>query len=194
MAANALAHFNPSRGPVVVPLWRLSEEMGRLFDETFRNFGGMALPLLTGSLASVPSVDVDETEQELCISAELPGVQASDLDVRLDGDMLTISGEKRNNRDSRDDNGMHMSERSYGRFSRSMQLPFTPTSEAEITAEFRDGVLTLHVPREVQARQTRRIEIRQGDDASSGQKTDEASDENASGSQSGRAKASSRRA
>ncbi len=163
MASSALSRYAPSRGLSATPLWRLHEEMGRLFDETFRSFGELGLPMATAGLSSMPRIDVQETEHELRISAELPGVQAADLDVRLNGDVLTISGEKRSSRDDVDDSGMHLSERSYGRFSRSMQLPFTPKSESDIKADFKDGVLTLHVPKQADARQTRRIPISQGD-------------------------------
>lgn len=161
--ASSLSHNIPPRGLVATPLWRLHEEMGRLFDETFRSFGSLGLPSVAASLPTMPRIDVQETEQELCISAELPGVQTADLDVRLNGDVLAISGEKRNSRDEVDDSGMHVSERSYGRFSRSVQLPFAPKSEADVSAEFKDGVLSLRIPRQADARQTRRIQIRQGD-------------------------------
>lgn len=163
MASSALSHYAPSRGLASTPLWRLQEEMGRLFDETFRSFGSLGLPPMAGNLPSMPRIDVQETEHELRISAELPGVQAADLDVRLNDDVLTISGEKRSSRDDVDDSGMHVSERSYGRFSRSMQLPFAPKSEADIKADFKDGVLTLHMPKQANARQSRRIPISQGD-------------------------------
>jgi HSP20 family protein len=163
MASSALTHHYPSRLLAAGPLWRLHEEMDRLFDDVFQGYGGLGMPAPAGSLATMPRVDVHETENELSISAELPGMQAADLDLRLDGDVLTISGEKKSERDEKDDKGVHLRERSYGRFSRSMQLPFAPKSESEIKADFKDGVLTLHVPKQGEAQQSRRIQIGSGD-------------------------------
>ena len=73
----------------------------------------------------------------------MPGVDRADLDVRLDGDVLTISGEKRSRRDDKQHNA-HLSERSYGRFQRSVHLPFRPEAN-DVQAEFEGGVLKLHV-------------------------------------------------
>ena len=75
------------------------------------------------------------------MEADLPGVKPSDVDVRLDGDMLTISGEKRMESERKEEDYQVM-ERSYGRFRRSIQLPFAPDPE-QVRAECQDGVLTV---------------------------------------------------
>jgi len=72
------------------PLLELHREMDRLFDDVMSGSGGFAVGTPTAAL-SMPRIDVQEGEREVCISAELPGVKPSEVDVRVDGDMLTIS-------------------------------------------------------------------------------------------------------
>jgi len=109
----------------------------------------------------MPSMDLREKDNELCICAELPGVDPSEVDVRLDGDMLTIRGEKKAEADD-DKQNYHVMERSFGQFQRSIQLPFQPDPE-QVRAEFRHGVLTVHVPKQPQAANSRRIEVHTSD-------------------------------
>jgi HSP20 family protein len=139
------------------PLLDLHREMDRLFDSFF---GGLGTPSAGsgGGLMAMPRLDVRESEQELCISAELPGVKPQEVDLRVEGDMLTISGEKKSEVDQNREN-FHVAERSYGRFRRSVQLPFAPDPE-QVRAEFQHGVLTVHVPRQGQQERSRRIEVR----------------------------------
>jgi HSP20 family protein len=88
-------------------------------------------------------------------------MQAQDLDVRVDGDVLTISGERKSeqNRNERD---YHVMERSRGRFQRSIQLPFSPNPD-EVRAEVRHGVLEVRIPKHAAQERSRRIQVR-GDD------------------------------
>src|SRR6185369_10943208 len=85
-------------------------------------------------------------------------MQAQDLDVRVDGDVLTISGERKSeqNRNERD---YHVMERSHGRFQRSIQLPFTPDPD-EVRAEVRHGVLEIRIPKRAAQERSRRIQVR----------------------------------
>lgn len=144
------------------PLTELHREMNRLFDTVFS--GGPAGALMGSPVGSgqnymqPPRLDVREDERELCICVDVPGVQASDVDVRLDGDLLTISGEKKNEVNQQQ-GGYHLMERGYGRFQRSVQLPFAPDPE-QVQAECENGVLTIHLPKEGQVERSRRIEVK----------------------------------
>jgi len=146
------------------PLLDLHREMNRLFDDVF-SFGGGGGGDWGGSTAaayaSAPRLDIHESDQELTVEAELPGVDRADLDVRLDGDLLTISGEKRSRRDDKQHNA-HLSECSYGRFQRSVQLPFRPEAN-DVQAEFDGGVLKLRMPKRPEVQEgSRRIEVKEG--------------------------------
>jgi len=156
MASRFLAPFSSSRG-----LWgrdpflQLHRDMNRLFDDTLRDWGGSQSQAGGGISAMMPRIDVHEQDNRLEVTAELPGVNQKDVELRLDDDILTIRGEKRN---ERKDKQAHITERSYGAFQRSIQLPFSPDPN-QVRAEFRDGVLTIAVPRQEQQDRSRRIEI-----------------------------------
>ena len=159
MATRFLAPY--SRGlRTYDPLLDLHREMNRLFDDVFgvnAGSGGSGM----APYASAPRLDMHETEQELTVEAELPGVDRADLDVRLDGDVLTICGEKRSRRDEKEHNA-HLSERSYGRFQRSVQLPFRPEAD-DVQADFEGGVLKVRLPKRAEALEgSRRIEVKEG--------------------------------
>ena len=159
MATRFLAPY--SRGlRTYDPLLDLHREMNRLFDDVFgvnAGSGGSGM----AAYASAPRLDMHESEQELTVEAELPGVDRADLDVRLDGDLLTISGEKRSRRDDKQQNA-HLSECSYGRFQRSVQLPFRPEAN-DVQAEFDGGVLKLRMPKRPEVQEgSRRIEVKSG--------------------------------
>jgi HSP20 family protein len=134
------------------PFLQLHRDMNRLFDDTFRDWDGGEGG---GGLLSAPRIDVHEEGYTLEVSAELPGVDQKDIELRLDEDILTIRGEKRN---ERKDKQAHITERSYGSFQRSIRLPFAPKPD-DIRADFRDGVLTVSIPRQEQQERSRRIEI-----------------------------------
>jgi HSP20 family protein len=103
-------------------------------------------------------VDVSETDKEIQVKAELPGVDEKDIDVQLNRDMLTIRGEKKAEREEKEQN-YHLLECSYGSFARSVRLPFEPKSE-DVSAKFRNGVLQLTVAKPEKAAQAQRIEIK----------------------------------
>jgi len=115
----------------------------------------------TGMLT--PRMDVSETDKELRITAELPGVEQKDIAVTLTGDVLTITGEKRGESESKsgDKEPMyHRVERSYGSFQRTMTVPYD-IDPAKVDAKFKDGVLTVTLPKPVEVqRQTKQIEIK----------------------------------
>ena len=138
-------------------------EMDRLFDDFFapvagegRNFAPAAQP--TAALLR-PSIDVDETDQAYRVSAELPGLAEKDVELNLRDNALTISGEKRSEREE-EKGGRRYAERSYGRFERT--IPFPTEIDAErVDAVFKNGVLTVTLPKHEKAQEkTRRIEVR----------------------------------
>jgi HSP20 family protein len=92
-----------------------------------------------------PSVDVYEDDSEILLQAELPGMRSEDVDVDVEDGMLTISGERKID-EERDKKGYHITERSFGRFTRSFKLPNTVDFE-KIDAQMNNGLLEVHLPK-----------------------------------------------
>ncbi len=92
-----------------------------------------------------PSVDIGETDQEFIVKAELPEVKKEDIKVNVDDGTLSISGERRAEKQEK---GLryHRVERAYGRFTRSFSLPDEADAD-KITSDFKDGILTVHLPK-----------------------------------------------
>ncbi|WP_237213286.1 Hsp20/alpha crystallin family protein [Falsiroseomonas oryziterrae] len=155
------------------PFAALRNEVDRLFDSFWRGVGtggttrrGEAEPQPLWRFDSsfglaVPAIDVVEAEKEFRITAELPGLDASNVELAVSGDVLTIKGEKKDEREEKTDN-YHLSERRFGSFRRSFQLP-RGVNRDRVEASFDKGVLTVTLPKtEEAAAQQRKIEIRQG--------------------------------
>lgn len=132
----------------------LHREMNRLFDQAFRGFGE-----LTGAQGlgmGWPHVEVTDRDKEIRVTAELPGLEEKDVEIQVDDGVLTIRGEKRVESDDKD---RRYSERYYGRFERRLALP-AEVDEDEAQATFRNGVLTVTLPKTERARQNaKRIPI-----------------------------------
>ena len=141
------------------PFVTLHREMNRL-DDVFRGFeagpfGGLGR-MANWSGASWPSVEVSETDKDVRVSAELPGLDEKDVEVLLGEGVLTIRGEKRS---EVEDKGRASSERVYGRFERRIPLAWE-VEEDKIQASFKNGVLSVTLPKSAQAEaQMRRIAI-----------------------------------
>jgi HSP20 family protein len=117
-------------------------EMNRLFDDAFR---GLPMAPGPGNGFHAPSIDVKETEKAIEIEAELPGMSEKDIEVRLESDLLTIKGEKRQEKEeSKKD--YHVSERSYGSFLRTVQVP-SGVDVSKVTATYEKGVLKVTMPK-----------------------------------------------
>ncbi|MDO9548756.1 MAG: Hsp20/alpha crystallin family protein [Candidatus Marinimicrobia bacterium] len=116
-------------------------EFDRLFDSFF-NTGDEEETSLT---AFSPAVDITEKEKEYLISAELPGIKKEDIKMNISDNMLTISGEKNQEKKTENEN-YHRTECVYGSFQRSFRLPEISDQE-NITAEFKDGVLIVTIPK-----------------------------------------------
>ena len=125
-----------------------------LFEEvqkTFEDFSRRTPFARFGSDMLSPKVDVSETKDAVQVTAELPGVDESDVEVTLEDDVLTIRGEKKSEREEEDkDKNWHVVERSYGSFSRAIPLPFDPDA-TKVEAKFDKGVLRVHLPKPAEA-------------------------------------------
>ena len=135
-----LSRFEPFRG-----VSTLQEQLNRLFNEAFDRSAE------EGSLTPwAPAVDIFETEHELVVKADLPDIKPEELDIRVENNILTIRGERKFEKKVNENNYLRL-ERTYGSFSRSFSLANTVNSEA-IKAEYKDGVLTLTVPKREEAK------------------------------------------
>ena len=106
-----------------------------------------------------PMVDVSETKDAVVVTAEIPGVEQKDINVSLQDQVLTIKGEKRQEKEEKDKN-YHFSERSYGAFQRSFQLPLSIDRD-KVAADFSNGVLTITLPKTAEAQKPqKKIEVR----------------------------------
>lgn len=133
---------------------RLRREMDRLWDDFFGP-GRLGLRPLEAEWA--PAVDVAETADKVVVKAEVPGMEPKDIDITLAGEILSIKGEKKSEREEKKEN-YHLEERSYGSFSRSLRLPAAVDAE-KIEAKYDKGVLTVTCPRKEEVK-PKAIEIK----------------------------------
>ena len=133
------------------PFSAMRAEMDRVFDSFLgRGFGRFPMPSRVGdSDAVVPNIDVRETETELVVEAELPGMDEKDISVTLNNNLLSLKGEKKSEREEKKDD-YHLMERSYGRFQRSFQVADTIDAD-KVTATFEKGVLKVTLPKRPEA-------------------------------------------
>ena len=129
----------------------LHRDINRLFDDMFRGFSMPSLPSIGGSLGW-PRLELSENDKEIRVTAELPGMEEKDIEISLDDHQLVIWGEKKS---ETSDEERGYSERSYGRFERRIGLP-SQIDEDKVEAAFRNGVLTVTVPRTAEAAQGRK--------------------------------------
>jgi HSP20 family protein len=152
----------------VPDVWQsFRSEMDRLFDRFGSGFGFPSLrrmfdvePMWRSSFNfSVPAIDLSEDEKAYKISAELPGIDAKDIDVSVTGDMIVLKGEKRQEKEQKDKN-YHFSERTYGSFQRAFELP-SSVDRNKVAADFSKGVLTITLPKTAEAqRPVKKIEVK----------------------------------
>jgi HSP20 family protein len=132
-------------------LRRMQEDIDRIFG----GFGGFGSGF---TQQWAPNIDVYETENEVVVKADAPGVEPEDLEVYATEDSLVLRGEMRRE-EQRDERGTHRAERRYGRFERIIPLP-AEVNRDQIQASFRNGVLEIHLPKtEEGRRRMRRIPI-----------------------------------
>jgi HSP20 family protein len=116
------------------------------FGDFCRDFG---FGPVAGGVAFRPRIDVSETDEELQLTAELPGLEEGDFEVTVDGDVITIKGEKKLAREGAAE-GCARAERSSGEFSRSFRVPFDIDPDS-VKGSYRNGVLTVVVPKPVES-------------------------------------------
>jgi HSP20 family protein len=142
-----LTHFQPFRGVTT-----LQDQINRLFSETFDRSSDEA-----NLTPWAPAVDIYETEQNLVVKADLPDIKPEELDIRVENNILTIRGERKFEKSVNENNYLRV-ERSYGSFSRSFSLANTVNTEA-IQADYKNGVLTLSIPKREEAK-PKQIKVR----------------------------------
>ncbi len=139
---------------VGTPVFSLRREIDRLFEDTFGND-----PVRGG--AWIPAVNVREDDHEVTLTFELPGIGPSEVEITTDNGVLTVRGEKHEQRKEDDAaSRYHVSERHYGSFTRSFQLP-KGLDESKIGAHYDRGVLTIRMPKAALP-QPKRIQIKSG--------------------------------
>ena len=137
--------------PSLLPEWRPFESLRREIDQLFDNFHtgfwrAPSMPTLFDTRSvSTPAVDFTEHDKAYEVTAELPGLDATDIEVKFAHDMLTISGEKKEEKEEKKKD-YYLSERRYGSFQRSFQLPEGIDSD-KIAAKFDKGVLKVTLPK-----------------------------------------------
>ena len=115
----------------------LPRRLGKFFEKDFEPY--------MSTTAWNPSVDIFENDDAIVVKAELPGMNAKDIDVRLEDNVLTLKGERHFEKETKEEN-YHRVEREYGSFSRSFALP-TAVNGDKVTAEYKDGILKLVLPK-----------------------------------------------
>ncbi|MFQ5413850.1 MAG: Hsp20/alpha crystallin family protein [Phycisphaerae bacterium] len=122
---------------------RFRRDMERMFERFFEDPFGMVRAPLAFPEGWAPSLDVVESDKEVTVKAELPGVDPEDLDITISGSVLTISGEKSESTETKGDS-WYQSERRFGTFRRRVQLPSYVDGD-KVSAEHANGVLTIHL-------------------------------------------------
>jgi HSP20 family protein len=154
------------------PMVSLRREIDRLFDDFTADFGfgrGRSLfdlspfrhfeaPRLAGGMIA-PHVDVTESDKEIKITAELPGMSEKDVELVLTDDVLTLKGEKTEEKEEKDKD-YHVSERTYGSFRRSFRIPNTVNAD-KVSADFKNGVLSVTLPKSKKPqKKAKKVDIR----------------------------------
>ena len=144
----ALTRWDPFRDLSI-----MQERMNRMFEDAGRGWGGEE-PSSTTTWS--PAVDIYETESEIQVQAELPGVDRKDISLNLEKNILTLKGERHFEKETTQEN-YHRIERAYGGFSRSFSIPAI-VDEEKIRAEYKEGVLKISLPKKAQVK-SKQIQI-----------------------------------
>jgi HSP20 family protein len=135
------------------PVWEPFADLEMFPGIMRRMFEGVEpLPALKDRMGWIPTVDIAETDEELVLTAELPGMTTKDIKVRVENGVLTLQGEKKEEKTQADDKRRyHMFERFYGNFTRAFALPRAVVPE-KVTAAFEHGILTIRLPKMPEAK------------------------------------------
>ena len=129
---------NLTRWEPMREMMTLREAMDRLFDDAFTR------PLSLSGIASVPAIDLYQTDDSVVVKVTLPGFKSEDVDISVTGDRLTLRGELKGEGEKKGAT-YHLREQRYGAFERSISLP-TDVKTDKARAEFEDGILTITLP------------------------------------------------
>jgi HSP20 family protein len=141
--------------PGVLLFGPLHREIDRLFDEFSRDLA----PLQQAAANLLPNIDVAETDKQIEVTVEMPGLERGDVEISLEDNVLTIRGEKRMEA-NRDDKNVYVSERAYGVFLRTIELP-PGVDPSSINATMQNGVLKITIPKPANA-EAKKIEVKEG--------------------------------
>ncbi|HEX6269087.1 MAG TPA: Hsp20/alpha crystallin family protein [Anaerolineales bacterium] len=130
---------NLTRWEPVREMMTLREAMDRLFDDAFTR------PLSTRDGWSAPAIDMYQTDDEIVVKAMLPGMKADEVQISVNGDVLTLRGETKHEEEKKE-KAWHIREHRYGQFERSVPLP-TQVKADQANAEFENGILTITLPK-----------------------------------------------
>lgn len=147
----ALVRWRPTRD-----LMNIQDEFNRLVERFFSPTVFEEPELMTPT-AWYPSVDIKENKDEFVVTAELPGLKKEDIHISYKDGLLTIEGERKKETEEKDVN-YHRVERTYGKFSRSFQLP-AMVKQDNIDAKYKDGILEIHLPK-VEEAKPKEIEVK----------------------------------
>lgn len=144
------------------PFAELQRQMGRLFDDFFSDVGLQPWRGLAGIESGFyPRMEVAETEKELLVTAEVPGIEPKDVEITVADGVLTIKGEKKQATEEKKE-GYYLAERTYGAFTRAVALP-VEVDEGKIEATYKDGVLKIRLPKaENQKARAKKVEVKAG--------------------------------
>lgn len=166
MALRELAPWHHGKGSTAAPaLGDLQREVDRVFENFWSGFGTPSLLRENGGALGVTGlevrVDTSEDEKAYHVTTELPGLSEQDVEVTFADNTLTISGEKKSESEVKEEN-YHRRERSFGAFRRSFSLP-AEVDEEKISASFKDGVMTIELPKSKTAqKKAKKITIQRG--------------------------------
>src|SRR5215467_7236031 len=138
----AISRWDPFRDLNV-----LQDRMNRLFNDAGR---GWRTDEPAATTTWSPAVDIFETENEIVVKAEVPGVDRKDISLNLESNVLTLKGERKFEKETKEEN-YHRIERAYGGFSRAFSIPAT-VDEEKIRADYQDGILRIALPKKKQVR------------------------------------------
>lgn len=148
----SLIKFNPRERDVFADLFNMQKEMNRMLANFWGNDNDMAT-----FQGWYPAVDISETKDDFLVKVEVPGMNKDDLKIKLQENVLTIQGEKKQETETKDHN-FHRMERSYGSFCRSFRMP-SPVKGDKIEASYKDGILSIKLPKAEEAK-AKEIEIK----------------------------------
>lgn len=178
--------------PLLTPILALYRDMNRLFEDASEGGGALSSAGVRHSARTLmPQIDVSETDKEIRITAEMPGVKEDDVEVTVTDDMLMIRAQKQIEREE-DSQSYHVNERVFGTFLRTLQLPF-PVAGDQVQARFDNGVLTITIPKGQTQQRSQRIQVQGRSEQGSQRGVSGEQEDPARGSQSAQSSSSSQK-